>query len=583
MSSSGEKDKHYLIVAAIDFGTAYSGYAFSTRDDFVKDPLKIGVNTWSGGTLMSTKAPTCVLFTKKRQFVAFGYEAEDKYMALAGNKEHKDYYFFRRFKMRLFNQIQLKRKFMLEDEMCEKLPAMEVFSACIKYLRDRLLNRIHDSYVNMADEEIKWVLTVPAIWNDTSKQFMREAAEKAGINTSQLLIALEPEAASLCCRHLPMDTMKGCSGGLKPFAPKAKYMVFDAGGGTIDITVHQVQADGSIKELYVANGGNWGGTSIDRKYHEFLGDIVGNNLIDDFQVTEMEDYIELFREFEVKKRTFKKNMTETITIKVPAALGDAFSRQHKGKTLEAHIKTKPKYKDHVRWSGDKLRIEPVIAKNLFKDACDNIESHLKSLFEEDLVKDVSTILMVGGFSESAMLQSMLKEQFPKKKIIIPTDPGLAVLKGAVIFGHDPSVIKERKCRFTYGVETSFPFQEGKHPISKRIEASDGKLYCSGMFSKHVEIGQPLTVGGSQVEKSYQPTKDDQDAIKFLVYASSDKDPVFTSDKKCNLLGSLTIELEGSGRDRSATVQMTFGDTELHVTAKDTKSGKVTKAKFDFLG
>ena len=34
----------YLFVAAIDFGTTYSGYAFSLRDDFKKDPLIIIAN-----------------------------------------------------------------------------------------------------------------------------------------------------------------------------------------------------------------------------------------------------------------------------------------------------------------------------------------------------------------------------------------------------------------------------------------------------------------------------------------------------------------------------------------------------------
>ena len=37
----------YLIVAAIDFGTTYSGYAFSSRDDFKNDPLIIvGNQEW---------------------------------------------------------------------------------------------------------------------------------------------------------------------------------------------------------------------------------------------------------------------------------------------------------------------------------------------------------------------------------------------------------------------------------------------------------------------------------------------------------------------------------------------------------
>jgi hypothetical protein len=45
-----------------------------------------------------------------------------------------------------------------------------------------------------------------------------------------LLIALEPEAASLCCRHLPMNAIGGGSCNFVPFAPDSKYLVFDAGG-----------------------------------------------------------------------------------------------------------------------------------------------------------------------------------------------------------------------------------------------------------------------------------------------------------------------------------------------------------------
>lgn len=35
-------------------------------------------------------------------------------------------------------------------------------------------------------------------------------------------------------------------------------------GGTVDITVHEVQAKGYLKELFKASGGNWGGTYIDK-------------------------------------------------------------------------------------------------------------------------------------------------------------------------------------------------------------------------------------------------------------------------------------------------------------------------------
>lgn len=94
-----------LMVVAIDFGTSYSGYAFSTRNDFQRDPLKIHANqAWNSGKkqLLSLKTPTCLLLDKKREIVSFGYEAEDAYAELVLDDKHHDYYFFERFKMKLF-------------------------------------------------------------------------------------------------------------------------------------------------------------------------------------------------------------------------------------------------------------------------------------------------------------------------------------------------------------------------------------------------------------------------------------------------------------------------------------------------
>jgi hypothetical protein len=102
MASSKQDD--YLLVAAIDFGTTYSGYAFSTRIDFTRDPTKAYLKQWvdpSSG-MMYNKTSTCVLFTKDKIFSKFGFEAEAKYLDLMMDNEHKEWYFFRRFKMCLY-------------------------------------------------------------------------------------------------------------------------------------------------------------------------------------------------------------------------------------------------------------------------------------------------------------------------------------------------------------------------------------------------------------------------------------------------------------------------------------------------
>ncbi len=56
--------------------------------------------------------------------------------------------------------------------------------------------------VSVLPSDILWVLTVPAIWSNGAKQLMREAAKTAGLyeDDRQLLLALEPEAAAICCK-----------------------------------------------------------------------------------------------------------------------------------------------------------------------------------------------------------------------------------------------------------------------------------------------------------------------------------------------------------------------------------------------
>ena len=102
--------KERMIVAAIDFGTTYSGYAFALRHEFNADPLKATANQWNVGSRssVSLKTPTCILFSPDKKYDSFGYEAEDKYANLALDDHHHDWYYFRRFKMSLYeNRVSI--------------------------------------------------------------------------------------------------------------------------------------------------------------------------------------------------------------------------------------------------------------------------------------------------------------------------------------------------------------------------------------------------------------------------------------------------------------------------------------------
>ena len=78
-------------------------------------------------------------------------------------------------------------------------------------------------------------------------------------------------------------------------------------------------------------------------------------------------------------------------------------------------------------------MEAQLTKSLFDESCKKLVDHFHPLFTLPNVKDVSSILLVGGFAESPMLQEAVREAFRNKKVIVPQEAGLAVLKGAVLY------------------------------------------------------------------------------------------------------------------------------------------------------
>lgn len=575
-----------ILVAAIDFGTTYSGWAFSFKHEFQSDPTKVSAKQWSGGQLVSSKGPTCVLIKSDGKTLdSFGYEAETKYAELAEDNQHRNWYFFRRFKMTLYGKIGVQRDLMLEDQMEKKLSAKTVFSLSIKYLKDDLITmsktRIADG--GLQHDDIHWVLTVPAIWNDAAKQFMREAAESAGIKSTNLSIALEPEAASLYCRHLPVERHKGDEKlSLAKFKPGTKYLVLDAGGGTVDITVHEVVVGGNLKELHKASGGAWGGTKVDEAFRQFLIKLVGAPVMKKFQDKHMEDYIEIFRDFEIKKREISPSRDTKVTIRLPTALTELFE-EYTGETLKEAI-PQTNYAGQITLLGDKMRVEPVVMQRFFQEPVDSVIDHVGNLLREPAVSGCAAIVMVGGFSESPMLQETVKKKFPNIKVIVPDEAGLAVLKGAVIFGHKPTEIASRISKFTYGIKCTQSYREGHHPANRKYKNADNEYKVDDVFNIYVKAGQSVDIN-DVFKDSFKVARADQDGMTVQFYYTSEPNPGFVDENGCRELGTMQVDVPGYGKDRSAVISMKFGKTEIEATAVvDHNQTKLeTRTKLNFLG
>ncbi|OWF39271.1 heat shock 70 kDa protein 12B-like [Mizuhopecten yessoensis] len=569
--------KSYLFVAAIDFGTTYSGYAFSSKDEFDNDPLKIKSNVWNSGTLMSYKAPTALLLNPDKTFNSFGYEAETMMADEGGDLQ--DYFYFHRFKMVLHNNKNLQRATMIKDESGKPFPALDVFGLSIAFLKRHLVEAIKKQFDGIVDSDIKYVLTVPAIWDDNSKQFMREAARKGGIREEHLMIALEPEAASIYCQHVPVE--KSTSSFLQCARSGLAYMVVDLGGGTADITVHQRQPDKTLKELHAATGGAFGGKSVDDAFGAFLEEIVGAENIQAMKEKHMDDYVHLLREFEMKKRKITEETPAKVTMTIPFALVELLQEDKMRKSIDDAVK-KSRFSSTVTSGRQKIQIMNAEFRKFFRPTIDGIISHMEEILYDRRFMDVKYILMVGGFSDCILVQNAIRHRFTEKVVIVPDDAGLAVLKGAVLFGHVPRSISSRVARFTYGIQSWPVFEPRRHPADKKIMIN-GVARCRDGFFKYIEIGQQVTRGHSE-SQVFQALKPDEECLECSVYVSSKRDPDFVDEEGCRPLGVLKVPLD-SNRRGPAEVEETlvFGETELHVRARDISTGKMYEASFDFLG
>ncbi|XP_062582261.1 heat shock 70 kDa protein 12A-like [Saccostrea cucullata] len=567
-----------LFVAAIDFGTTYSGYAFSLKHDWTK----VLTNVWSGGSLVSNKAPTSLLLKNDYSEVLFGYEAEDRYSELSSENKHQDFYFFQRFKMILHEDISVRRHILCEDMSGKTLEAGVVFLHCIKYLKTYLQEEIQKRFLNTKEEDIEYVLTVPAIWGDKAKMFMREAATKAGIKKEDLTIALEPEAASIYCQYLQMAQQDPSSESLGVVKPGTKYMVVDLGGGTADITVHQKCEDNTLEEVLPASGGPWGGKSVDDQFMKFLSELMGESVMADLKKKHMEDHLEILRTFETKKRTIKPNKEGVTNMVIPHVLFELCKKYHGVKDFKEVIERNELHRNNVKFGQGKLKWENKFFRGFFKKTIDSIVKHMDELFQEDAIQNVDIIIMVGGFSECLLVQDAIRKNFDKKSIIVPEDAGLAVVKGAVYFGHVPDAISRRSARYTYGIQTWPEFRPGFHLETKKVNVR-GSLRCRDVFFKVITKGEKI-MPGYMKSQIFQALNSQEKCLECGVFISDQKNPTYVDEDGCRLLGVLQVPLSADGKQTTCEIEesLIFGETELRFKAKDVYTGVQREVIFDLL-
>ncbi|CAG0883187.1 unnamed protein product [Cyprideis torosa] len=558
--------------------------------------------------IVNQKTPTCLLLTPEGNFHSFGHEARDNFHDLNPELAQR-WNFFDRFKMVLHHESNLTRDTTISTVTGRPFPAILVFSHSLRFLKDHALQEVSDHCgLPLHPGDIRWVITVPAIWKQAARQFMREAAVQAGMTAPDapegIMIALESEAASIYCRCLklmdlvpepsPVTESKSSYGfatrysqvPMKPCRketreqlvlregrPGQRYMIVDCGGGTVDITVHEiVDVKGNLKEIHKASGGACGSIYVDVEFIRLLERIFGQRFMSEFRRNRAGGFIDLMNSFEARKRQVGPHKSTPCNISLPFSFME-FHRRALGLTVEAALSKNSV--PGVRWSSQgMIRLDAEVMEELFRKSLSALCDHIQAVFEASGVGRVDYLFLVGGFADSLQLQHRVRQKFGRvTRVIIPHDAGVAVLRGAVLFGLDPSVVHIRRARMTYGVGILNHYIAGRHP--------------EHIFDQFVKINDSVAPG-EVIKRIYTPARPDQTTLMLHLYSSETDDVKFVTDPGVNRCGTLHLELldptigETETPLRPIQVSFVLGDTEIRASALDMATGHHASAKIDFL-
>ena len=109
----------------------------------------------------------------------------------------------------------MNKNMIASDHPGDEIEIKIVIKEFLKIIREKYVNQYINNY-NLTD--IKWVITVPPLWDIKGKKLMQEQAKNAGM--VNLDVVLEPEAASLALFYEDNPTIK------KYVQPGKKFLIF---------------------------------------------------------------------------------------------------------------------------------------------------------------------------------------------------------------------------------------------------------------------------------------------------------------------------------------------------------------------
>lgn len=315
------------IVVAIDFGTSRSAWAFTIEGRGEEKTIARIPQGSGNASSYSEKTETAVLLKSDHgrvgALISFGTSAHKKFiedtedeedLVMIDDSEERSrksaFMLFRCFKAGLCRYAGHQS---VDDPVAtadggQKVSLLSVLTPVLRHFKEDVLSHLSKA-CDLPEYNITWVLTIPATYDDYAKRFMRHAAFEAGIidkiDSSRLVLCLEPEAA--CLQMIIKDAPGNCEVG-------SKVMILDCGGGTVDITCHEILSTDplSLKEILRPAGGTWGSSWVDKEFKDWLRKFLGQRHFERIQYKSA--FYSLMEKWEDQKTQFCGSSDERLRL-----------------------------------------------------------------------------------------------------------------------------------------------------------------------------------------------------------------------------------------------------------------------------
>jgi len=379
-----------------------------------------------------------------------------------------------------------------------------------------ILQKIREDAEAFVGEKIeKAIISCPAYFNDNQRQATKDAGRIAGLDVERIIN--EPTAASLAY-------------GIDKAGKEQKIMVFDFGGGTLDVTILEMFFDkakqtSGFEVKATAGDTQLGGTDMDNAIIDYLAE----ELKKETGIDVRKDRMAFHRLREAaEKAKIELSTTLTTEINLPFITADASGPKHLIKSL-----SRAKLEELVNPTVERCR-----------GSVDQAVKDAKLSPDE-----IDRIILVGGPTRMPIVQHFV-EKLIGKKVERGIDPMECVAMGAaiqagVITGEVKEVLLLDVTPLSLGIET-----------------------LGGIFTKLIERNTTIPTRRSQI---FSTAEDNQTGVDIHVLQG--ERPMAVDNTELGTFQLVGIPLAPRGVPR---IEVTFDidvNGILHVTAKDLGTGK----------